>query len=666
MMALDPVVQLDRSICSDLDESSSREWWLTNGIGGYASGTLSGILNRRYHGLLVAPFHPPLGRYLLMAKADAVLIDGEKETPLHSNRWGGAVVEPQGYHYIDSFSLEEGTAVWRFVVDDLKIEQRIWMEHGQNCTHIAFRLLSGEREKSPRIRLGLIAAFRDHHSISGPGSYRIEKTLSSGKLTLDLSDNRSLEIRSNQGSFQQDDSGIENFFLASEHARGLENIDNHHRVGFVDVPLQQESYTGFSIALDGVGEADLEKALKVESQRVASLAKRSLPGLESSEVPAWIKQLALSADAFVFRRLERGKEKKRSIIAGYPWFGDWGRDTMIALPGLTLATGRPEVAKEILLTFSDYVSQGMLPNVFPGDGEEPEYNTVDAALWFIEAWRAYFEATDDWQTLASVLPVLQEVIDAYSSGTRFGIAMDPSDSLIRAGEPGQQLTWMDARVDGREITPRHGKPVEINALWYNALCSMAIFTEKLGQPSMAYAAMAESVVESFSRFHRGEGAGLFDVIDGPYGDDSSIRPNQIFALSLPYSPLETESVRHAVLSECKEHLLTPYGLRSLSPQDPNYSGQYIGGVVQRDGSYHQGPVWGWLLGYYAMAEFRVTGNASMAQQRLVAMRDHLGKAGLGQISEIFDGDLPHTPRGAPAQAWSVACTLEAWWRLELE
>ncbi len=305
----------------------------------------------------------------------------------------------------------------------------------------------------------------------------------------------------------------------------------------------------------------------------------------------------------------------------------------------------------------------MLPNVFPGAGETPDYNTVDAGLWYFEAWRAYLEASNDWPVLAEVFPVLADMIDWHVRGTRYRIGMDPADGLIHAGEPGVQLTWMDAKVGDWVVTPRIGKPVEINALWYNALAIMADFAERLGQPSAPYAELAAKARQGFQRFVRPAGAGLFDVLDGPAGDDSTSRPNQIFAVSLPHSPLDPET-QQTVVRVCGRELLTSYGLRSLAPGHPDYRPYYLGGVWERDGSYHQGPVWAWLLGHYALAEYRVHGDAAAAQARLQPIRDHLLDAGLGTVSEILDGAPPHVPRGAPAQAWSVACVLEAWQRLE--
>lgn len=379
--------------------------------------------------------------------------------------------------------------------------------------------------------------------------------------------------------------------------------------------------------------------------------------------PDWIRQLLLVADDFLIQRPLPSGKTGDSVIAGYPWFGDWGRDTMISLPGLTVTSGRRDIARSILLNYADLADHGQLPNRFTGAGERAEYNTVDAALWYFEAWRVYVDATHDQRTLEKVFPVLQKMIDWHFKGTRYGIGMDPTDHLLSAGEPGVQLTWMDAKVGEWVVTPRIGKPVEINALWYNALFIMADFSKRLAKPEQPYRGAAEAVYKSFQRFQRGSGEGLYDLIDGPMGSDTAVRPNQILAVSLSHTPLALSTCRD-VVNLCGRELLTSYGLRSVSLRDKAYCGHYKGGVADRDGAYHQGTVWAWLLGHYALAEFRVTGDAAAAQQRLIPLADHLSDEGVGTISEIFDGDPPHEPRGAPSQAWSVACILEAWWRLE--
>jgi 4-alpha-glucanotransferase len=659
-----PFVQLSRNSCVDPEEASRREWWLGNGIGGYAAGTVSGVLTRRYHGLLVAPLYPPLGRSLLFAKADPVLRDGETEMPLHANQWAGGVYAPEGQRSIESFHLEDTLPVWQFAFGDLRVEQRIWMDHGRNQTRVAFRWIQGVRDTPPVLRIGLLASFRDHHAVNRLRGFRLERESLPDGYRLHLPGGRFVEVRSGTGRFSPDNTWIENFSLAREKERGLEDIDHHLRIGRAEIPLAPDTWVGISIALDGLDGPGIANSLAAEQHRLASLQSTALPGVSEAAAPGWVRQLVSAADSYVFERLESGGRRRTSVIAGYPWFGDWGRDTMIALPGLTLATGRSQLAREILETFGAYVSEGMLPNVFPGSGDTPEYNTVDAALWFIEAWRAYVQVTYDLATLAQIFPTLSEIVAAYRDGTRFGISMDPSDGLIRAGVPGQQLTWMDARANGVEVTPRHGKPVEINALWYNALRVMGDFARRLGRAGQDHDRLAASAADGFRRYRREDGAGLFDVLDGPDGNDASVRPNQLFAVSLSYSPLGDTAARREVVDTCRERLLTPLGLRSLAADDPRYCGRYLGGPAERDGCYHQGPVWGWLLGHYVLAEHRVTSDRSLALSRLEAVPAHLSQAGLGHISEIFDGDRPHRSRGTPAQAWSVACTLDTWWRLE--
>ena len=449
------------------------------------------------------------------------------------------------------------------------------------------------------------------------------------------------------------------FALPLEAERGLDAIDNHLCVGEVTLPLVPGQWRGIAASLEANPSDDIEAALKRRldhDRSIVSTAVASSPAM--SDAPPWIARLALAADAFIFARPLASVPDGQSVIAGYPWFGDWGRDTMISLPGLTLATGRPNIARRILATFSSFVSQGMLPNVFPGAGEHADYNTADASLWFFEAWRAYFDATKDVAALREVFPILSDMIDWHQRGTRYGIAVDKADGLLKAGVAGVQLTWMDAKVGDWVVTPRIGKPVEINALWYNALRVMSTFAAVLGEPDR-FSAPAEAARRSFARFVRSDGEGLYDVIDGPSGDDASVRPNQIFAVSLPHSPLAGADQQN-VVRVCRDQLLTAVGLRSLAPGSPAYHPHYGGGIMERDGGYHQGPVWAWLLGPFCLAMYRVRRDARAALDLLAAMRDALEDQAVGTIGEIFDGDPPHQPRGAPVQAWSVACTLDAW------
>ena len=378
-----------------------------------------------------------------------------------------------------------------------------------------------------------------------------------------------------------------------------------------------------------------------------------IPNSPCAERSRSVAQLILAADQFIATRAT-GK----TIIAGYPWFGDWGRDTMIALPGLTLATGRSEIARPILLTFAKYLDQGMLPNAFPEEGPEednlPGYNTVDAILWYFEAIRAYVADTDDNTLLEELFPALEDVIDWHLRGTRYNIHLDSDDGLIYAGTPTEQLTWMDAKVDDWVVTPRIGKPIEINALWHNALLCMAEFANRLGESDSDYLDLAKFSATSFPKFWNAKQQHCYDVIEGPDGNDPVLRPNQLFAVSLKYAPPLSQQQQKAVVDSCAQQLLTSHGMRSLSPSHSDYVGVYGGDRVKRDGSYHQGTTWGWLIGPFVEAHLKVYGNAAIAQQFLDPLIHHLTGGCVGTLSEIFDGDTPFAPRGAFAQAWSVA------------
>jgi glycogen debranching enzyme len=596
MPQLPEIVHFGRTVCGDLAQAERREWWLANGLGAYAAGTVAGSLTRRYHGLLVAPVHPPLGRVLVLAKADATLVEGERNWPLHTNRWGSGAVTPKGYLRIESFRLEGRMPVWRFAVGEGWVEQRIWMEYGANQTYVAWRfepLDPGDRR--PRtLKVRLLANARDHHGSAWAGHFDPAVEVEEGHLSMRAPGAFALHIRIPAGSLRPEKAWVESFDLPVERERGLGAADCHLCIAEAELPLRAGEWTGLTAGLEDSAALDLDAAMArafARDQEILAQALDAEPAYE--QAPDWVRRLVLAADDFVFARPLPDAPRGESVIAGYPWFGDWGRDTMIALPGLTLATGRRESARNILETFARFVDQGMLPNVFPGAGETPDYNTVDAALWYFEAWRVYVEATGDTAALQQVFPTLGSMVDWHLRGTRYGIGVDPADGLLRAGEPGVQLTWMDAKVGDWVVTPRIGKPVEINALWLNALRSMAEFAVKLGRDPTPYTGLAERVSDAFQRFAKPDG-GLLDLLDGPQGDDPAVRPNQIFAVSLPHSPLTPEQ-QARVVEECARELYTSYGLRSLKPSHPDYRSHYSGGVWERDGAYHQGPVWGWLL-----------------------------------------------------------------------
>ncbi len=657
-------IRCGRAICGDLTQAERREWWLANGLGGYAAGTVAGTLTRCYHGLLIAPVHPPLDRRLVFAKADATLVDGDRDIALFSNRWAGSAVNPPGHVHLESFRLEGRMPVWRFAVGDIVLEQRIWLEPGANTSYVAWRLAAENIGRDLQLRVRLLVNGRDHHARTRMSDFQPALDASDPAMRQVHTPDFTLRLWARGGVIVGDAHWFEHFDLPVEHERGLAYRDHHFCIGEAVLTLQPGVWTGVIASLQEGADLDLGAAQqRFLNREIALLTQAETQAPELRGAPDWVRQLALAADGFLFARPLPDLPDGESVIAGYPWFGDWGRDTMIALPGLTLATGRSDTARRILLTFARFIDRGMLPNLFPSAAEPLAYNTVDAALWYVEAWRAYLETSADSKTLVAAFPVLQEIIAWHVAGTRYGIGMDSRDGLLRAGEPGTQLTWMDAKIGDWVVTPRVGKPVEINALWYNALRVVADFARQLGQSPAFYDDLAMQAGDGFQRFVRPDGEGLYDVLDGPDGDDARIRPNQIFAVSLRHSPLDPVA-QQAAVRVCGRELLTSYGLRSLAPRHAEFRPYYLGDVRERDSSYHQGPVWAWLLGHYALADHRVHGDAAAAQAWLEPIRDHLLDAGLGAISEIFDGAPPHQPRGAPAQAWSVACVLEAWQRLE--
>jgi 4-alpha-glucanotransferase len=657
-------IRFGREICGELSLAEQREWWLADGRGGYAGGTIAGSLTRRYHGLLIAPLTDAMDRrHLMMAKADAVLQVKGKEWPLFTNRWYGDVVEPSGYRFIEHFQLLGRMPCWRFACGGGTLEMRIWMPKGAQATYVAYRYIGGVGgTDSATLCVNLLANCRNHHSNKPVSGTTALVTHQEDRIKIEWPEGGVLFLRTTQADLETKQHWHKGFLLSEEVVRGLASIDNHLSIGRLIYHLKENEWVGFAVSTDPDHRFDLKGSMQhfLEQDRQSYNAKEQLL---LNTAPGWIRQLLLASENFTIDRMLPSGEEGASIIAGYPWFGDWGRDTMIALPGLTLIPGHQATARSILMSYAKLVDQGQLPNRLISKGEGLEFNTVDAALWYFEAWRAYLEVSHDLDALSEVFPVLEEILKWYRKGTRYDIRMDPQDALLRAGTPGKQLTWMDAKVGNWVVTPRIGKPVEINALWYHAHSVMRDFADQLGLPSQRYTELAAAIGQGFQRFHHTTSGGLYDVLDTPHGNDASIRPNQILAVSLYHTPLDDELCR-SVVTLCARELLTSYGLRSLSPREKDYHRHYQGGVADRDGAYHQGTVWAWLLGHYALAEYRVTGDAASAQQRLEPLADHLFDAGLGTISEIFDGDPPHRPKGAPAQAWSVATILEAWWRLE--
>jgi predicted glycogen debranching enzyme len=658
--ALPSHIRFGREICGELDAAEKREWLVTNGIGGFASGTVAGLLSRRYHGLLFAALKPPLGRTLLVSHLQETVEYDGRRTPLHTCRWADGSVSPEGHLQIESFRLEGTTPVWTFAIADALIEKRIWMEHGANTTYVSYTLVRGCHPLALEIKA--LVNYRDYHSCTNAGSWRMDTESVEFGLRVSAFDGAApIYLLSENATAQPAHDWYYNFALEEERVRGLDDREDHLHAGTFRGALQPGETLALVASTEAAPNLDGASAYQAKTAHEESLlASWSNSSPENAgEAPDWVRQLILAADQFVVNRPLADDPDGKSLIAGYHWFGDWGRDTMIALPGLTLTTGRPEIAARILRTFARFVDQGMLPNVFPDAGETPEYNTADATLWYFETVRQYADATGDVRLLRELFPVLAAIIEAHLNGTRYQIHVDPNDGLLFAGQAGLQLTWMDAKVGDWVVTPRIGKPVEINALWLNALSSMCKFARALDRPTTEYAFLLKRARKGFARFWNESAQCCFDVLDGPNGDDATIRPNQILALALPECTLTFEQQR-SVVDACARELLTSNGLRSLAPGDPHYKGHYVGSPVDRDGRYHQGTVWAWLLGPFALAHLRVYNDPATAAQFLEPISDHSKVHGVGSISEIFDGDAPFRPRGCIAQAWSVAEALRAW------
>lgn len=648
-------VEFGREVCNELAAAQSREWLVTNGIGGYASGTVAGGLTRRYHGLLIAALQPPVGRMQLVTGFDEIVHYAGLDFSLATDNWAGGVVDPQGFLYLESFRLEGATPVWTYALADALLEKRVWMRQGENTTYIQYTLLRASA--SLEVEWKALVNYRDFHSSTRAGDWQMQVSpIDHGVMILPFAGATPFYLRSREASCEPRHEWYRGCYMPAEAERGLDDQEDHLFAALFRANVRAAGRVTLlaSTVVRASLDVDTARAERVNHETKLFSVWRDKTSALAEAAPSWLRQLVLAADQFIVQRSLPAEPDGRSIIAGYHWFGDWGRDTMIALPGLTLATGRPDVARQILLAFSRYVDGGMLPNNFPDSGANPEYNTVDAALWYFEAVRQYFDATQDAVTLQELYPVLAGMIDSHVRGTRYNIHVDPADGLLFAGVPGVQLTWMDAKIGDHVVTPRTGKPVEINALWINALHSMSGFARLFAKPHDGYEKLAAKAAKSFQKFWNDERHCLYDVIDVPgAGLDASLRPNQIFAVSLRQTPL-TKEQQKAVVDICSQTLLTSYGLRSLAEGEPGYLGQYGGSPQQRDAAYHQGTTWGWLLGPFVEAHFCVYRDRAAALQYLEPLGRQIYSAGLGTLSEIFEGDAPFRPRGAIAQAWTVA------------
>ncbi len=652
------MLSFGRDLCGDLHFSGEREWLVTNGIGGYAAGTIAGLLTRRHHGLLIAALQPPVGRTLLLTKLDETASYDGRAYPLFVNRWSGGELEPLGHQHLERFGLEGTTPLWRYALADALLEKRVWMEPGANTTYVRYDLARGSGPLHLNVKA--LVNYRDHHANTHADydalPLTVEKIGRGLRITLGWHQ-PPLYLLSEGATATLRHQWYQNYRLSVEEYRGLDPLDDNLYAGFFKATLRPGESLTLVASTAGRPDLDGASAYARRQKYEAGLLDEARPHLD--QAPPAVEHLVLAADQFVVERSLPQEPHGRSVIAGYPWFADWGRDTMISLPGLALSTGRSAVAARILRTFGRFVDQGMLPNNFAETGQAPGYNTADATLWYFEAIRAYYAATRDEGLVRDLFPVLSDIIDWHRRGTRYQIHVDDGDGLLYAGEPGVQLTWMDAKVDDWVVTPRIGKPVEINALWYNTLRIMADFAPIAGESAAPYASLAEQTAAGFGRFWNQEAGYCYDVIDGPEGNDAALRPNQLFAVALPHCPLPEERQR-AVVDACARHLLTSHGLRSLAPDHPDYRGHYGGSRQERDGAYHQGTVWAWLIGPFVQAHLRVYGDPAQARSFLEPLFQHLEGHCVGSVSEIFDGDAPFVPRGCFAQAWSVAELLRAW------
>ncbi len=672
-----PVLSIPWQVGDDPTFLRSREWLVTNGLGGYASGTLLGIPTRRYHGVFIPNLHAPRGRTVLIPQLNEVV-----QYDSHCAHLGGAEFadgragEGETQRFLSEFRHEGQAPVWVFAIAGHIIEKRIVMPYGEDTVYISYRLVRGDGPVQLQLRPYVV--FRRHDDLldnpaaEGPfplmilgGRYEVHfgEGLPAMKLCL----------RPHCGTFVAEDKVTGNVLYRVERERGYDHTATLHSPGYFTTTLEPEKPVALvaSVAPWETLELDYPTIFAAEQRRVEKVLSLA-PECARTGLAA---QLVLAADQFIIfpgsRPEERvlahtAGEEVRTVVAGYHWFTDWGRDTMISLEGLTLCTGRHHEARALLETFAHYVTDGLLPNHFPEGERTALYNTVDATFWYFHALDRYYQTTGDKQTLQHLFPVLRSIIEHHVQGTDFGIGMDPRDGLIRAGAAGFALTWMDAKVGDWVVTPRRGKPVEIQALWYNALRLMAGWAAEFGEPPQQFADLAQRARESFNTcFWFAPGQYLFDVIDGESGDDSSLRPNQIFTISLRY-PILTEQRWQPVLAAVTAKLVTPVGLRTLAPDHKDYKPRYDGDLRARDAAYHQGTVWPWLIGHFLDAWRRVYTDSARARTLLGGCEEALRTAGVGTLSEIFDAEPPYTARGCIAQAWSVAEVLRSLIALELQ
>jgi predicted glycogen debranching enzyme len=653
----------------DHDDDATREWLVTNGLGGYASGTVGGVMTRRYHGLLISALPAPHGRYVMLSHvAEQLRFRDGRRIEFGGRERLRDTVGSQPSEYLVEFRLEAGLPIWRFDVNGIVLERRVFLTHMQNTVHVMYTLLAGADE----VELGLRPSvnFRAQEDpVSEPLGWPYEFRAIGDCCEVALKNSTLPPLRmlvfGDDATFTLKGRRLNQVQYAVEESRGYQAQGDLWSPGYFRFVVKQgmsASLMASTETFDTMNVLSSEQALDAEVERRQRLIARADPSARTGMGA----ELVLAADQFIITPAGRFEEaararasgdEVRTVIAGYHWFTDWGRDTMISLEGLTITTGRHLEAGYILRTFAHYVRDGLIPNMFPEGEKEGLYHTADATLWFFHALARYLAATGDQLTLDAIYPKLAGIVTAHVNGTHYGIHLDAQDGLITQGQEGYQLTWMDAKVDGWVVTPRRGKAVEINALWYNALRLMERWARERGDRAAGeYQWRADQAYESFNaRFWNERGGYLFDVVDAQEGgNDAKCRPNQIFAVSLPH-PVLREEKWEAVMRVVHDRLLTPVGLRSLAPGDPDFKARYYGDLRTRDAAYHQGTVWGWLVGPFVDAWLKVyPQDVTGAKEALRGIAHHLDDACIGSISEIFDADAPFTPRGCIAQAWSVA------------
>ncbi len=657
----------------DSRELLRREWLVTNGLGGYASGTLSGMISRRYHGLLVAALPAPLGRVVMLNHlAEWLDLPDGRRLQMGGEEPASATEGPVE-HYVREFRLENGLPCWRYEAEGVVIEKRLVLVHGQNTVFITYELLSAQ--ESVRLEVRPSVHFRRHEAeVSDPLQEDYMLTIQSGRYVVSTAEPYPplhLCLHADSATFLYEGGRIREIEHLVEGERGYPARGSLWSPGCFLVELRPGSTATLVASAEPWNQVlalDPRSAADSEGERRQRLIAAAHPSARQGVAA----ELVLAADQFIIRpagrvedtaRARAAGDDVRTVIAGYHWFTDWGRDTMISLEGLTLSTGRQTEAGWILRTFAQYIRDGLIPNYFPDGASAGLYHTADATLWFFHAIDRYLEASGDRITLQLLLPRLADIADHHLRGTLFGIGVDPADGLLRQGAEGYQLTWMDAKVGDWVVTPRRGKAVEINALWYNALRLLEgwLRSEQGDEAARPYADHACKARESFNqRFWSDELGFLFDVVDGETGNDAACRPNQVLAISLRH-PILDEARWSAVLDKVSAELLTPMGLRSLSRQHPDYKSRYFGDLRSRDAAYHQGTVWAWLIGPFIDAWLKVHPDDRQGARRwLEGLTSHLSQACVGSISEVFDAEEPFTARGCIAQAWSVAEVLRCW------